>query len=42
MKLNKNGNEMKRCTRVLDREREYLQCKSMKSFMCQWNTKGVT
>lgn len=23
-------------------EREYLQCKSMKSFMCQWNTKGVT
>lgn len=20
----------------------YLQCKSMKSFMCQWNTKGVT
>lgn len=24
------------------RESIYLQCKSMKSFMCQGNTKGVT
>lgn len=24
MKLNKNGNEMKRCTRVLDRERVFI------------------
>lgn len=40
MKLNKNGNEMHKS--FGQREREYLQCKSMKSFMCQWNTKGVT
>lgn len=39
MKLNKNGNEMKSFGQ---RESIYLQCKSMKSFMCQWNTKGVT